>query len=122
MAGLSYMRLAKWEKALDYLDKAGANDMFLGPSLMAARASCYSELGKTEKAAATFEKAADWGENDYTAQYYKKAGIHYEKAGELKDALRCYEIIKERYSKTEIASDIDKYIFKVKGMLGELNN
>lgn len=121
MAGLSYVHLAKWEKALNYLNKTDADDMFLGPSILAAKATCYSELGQIEKAAKTYEKAADWGKNDYTAQYYKKAGIHYEKAGDLKSALRCYETVKSEYSKTEIASDIEKYIYKVKGLLGELN-
>lgn len=122
MAGLSYLHLGKWEKALKYLKKAGANDMILGPSILAAQATCYSELGEYKQAAKAYEKAADWGENDYTAQYYKKAGIQFEKAGDLKSALRCYEIVKSDYHKAEIASDIEKYIYKVKGMLGELNN
>jgi tetratricopeptide (TPR) repeat protein len=122
MAGLSYLHLAKWDKALDYLDKAKANDMILGPSILAAKATCYSELGKHAKAGENYEKAAELGENDYTAEYYKKAGINFEKAGELKSALRCYEKIKSNYSKTDIGSDIDKYIYKVKGLLGDLNN
>ena len=122
MAGESYMALGKWEKALKYLNKTSADDIILGPSILSARATCYSELGEVKKAAKTYEKAADWGANDYTAQYYKKAGIHYEKAGDNKSALRCYKTIKSKYNATEIASDIDKYIYKVKGLLGELNN
>ncbi|MCC7299169.1 MAG: tetratricopeptide repeat protein [Bacteroidia bacterium] len=122
MAGLSYMHLSKWEKAEKYLSKANSKDLILGPSILAAKATCYSEMNKPDKAAAAFEKAGDMGKNDFTVQYYKKAGIHYEKAGELKKALRCYEIIKSEYSKTEVGSDIDKYIYKVKGLLGELNN
>lgn len=122
MAGLSYLQLGKWENAEKYLNKADADDLLLGPSILAAKATCYSELGKTEKAASTYEKAGEMGKNDYTAQYFKKAGMHYEKAGKLKDALRCYQIIKDQYSSTEIGSDIEKYIYKVKGLLGELNN
>jgi tetratricopeptide (TPR) repeat protein len=76
MAGESYLHLAKWDKALKYLNKASADDIILGPSILAARATCYSELGDISKAAKTFEKAAKWGNNDFTAQYYKKAGVH----------------------------------------------
>ncbi|MBS3914585.1 MAG: hypothetical protein KG003_08800 [Bacteroidetes bacterium] len=122
MAGLSYMHLAKWDKAIKYLDKAKADDIILGPSIYAAKGTCYAEMDKTEKAAEAYEKAAKMGDNDFTAEYYKKAGMHYEKAKEYKAALRCYQEIKSRFGKTEVASDIDKYIYKVKGLLGELNN
>lgn len=121
MAGEAYLHTGKFEKALEYLDKAEANDMFLAPSILSARAACYAELGKLEKAAETYEKAGDLGKNDFCAQFYKNAGIHYELAGEFKSALRCYEKIKKEYSTTSEAGDIDKYIYKVKGLLGELN-
>lgn len=122
MAGLSFMQLGKWEKAEKYLNKANSDDLLLGPSILAAKATCYSEMNKPDKAAAAYEKAGEMGKNDFTAQYFKKAGIHYEKSGDLKSALRCYQIVKNEYSATEIGSDIDKYIYKVKGLLGELNN
>lgn len=122
MAGESYMHLGKWDKALKYLDRASADDMILGPSIISAQALCNSELGKIEKAAKLYEKAADWGQNDYTAVYYKKAGYHYEKSGDFKAALRCYETIKSKYATSDVASDIEKYIYKAKGQLGELNN
>jgi tetratricopeptide (TPR) repeat protein len=128
MAGLSYMKLAKWDKAVKYLDKAKADDMILGPSILAAKATCYAELGKVEKAAETYEKAGKLGDNLYTAVYYRQAGIHYEKAGNLKAALRCYETIQTNY-KSAYGQDqsselkyIEQDIYKVKGLLGELNN
>ncbi len=122
MAGLAYLHTNKFEKALKYLDKADADDILLGPSIVAAKAGCYAELNKPEKAASTYEKAADWGKNEYTAQFLKKAGIQYELAKDYKSAVRCYERLRNEFSKTPEASDIDKYIYRAKGYLGELNN
>ncbi|MBL7812286.1 MAG: hypothetical protein JNL57_08705 [Bacteroidetes bacterium] len=122
MAGLAYMRTGKYEKAISYLDKTDAHDMILAPSIEAAKAGCYAELGKLDKAAKQYEKAAEMGNNDFTAQFYKKAGIHYELAKSYKDALRCYEKIKAHYATTPEGSDIEKYIYKAKGLAGELNN
>lgn len=122
MAGESYLQLGKFDKALKYLKKAKADDIFLGPSILAAQATCHAELGDIDKAGSLYEKAAKMGENEFTAKYYKSAGVHYEKAGNYKKALACYEAIKAKYGKSEVGTDIDKYIYKVKGLLGELNN
>lgn len=121
MAGEAYLQTGKFDKALDYLDKADADDIFLAPAILNAKASCYAELGKIEKAAKLYEEAGDLGKNDFCAQFYKNAGAHYELAKEYKDALRCYEKIKKQHSTTPEAGDIDKYIYRVKGLLGELN-
>lgn len=122
MAGIAFLQTGKYEKALKYLDKTDAEDIILGPSILAAKAACYAELGKPDKAAAAYEKASDKGKNDFTAQFLKKAGIQYELAKDYKNALRCYEKLRSDYSKTTEVSDIDKYIYRAKGMLGELNN
>jgi tetratricopeptide (TPR) repeat protein len=122
MAGVAYLQTGKYEKALKYLDKADANDLLLGPSIAAAKAGCYAELGKIEKAAETYEKAADWGNNEFTALFLKKAGIQFELAKDYKSAIRCWEKLRSHYSKTPEASDVEKYIYRAKAYLGELNN
>jgi hypothetical protein len=68
-----------------------------------------------------FERASSVAENDFSAMYLKKAGVHYEMAGEFKDALRCYNVIADKYSTSSEGSDIDKYVYKMKAKLGELN-
>lgn len=122
MAGCSFLQTGKFEKALKYFDKVDANDIILGPATVAAKAACYAELGKPDKAAATYEKAALLGKNEYTSQFLKKAGIQFELAKDYKSALRCYEKLKSEFSSTSDGSDIDKYIYRTKGLLGELNN
>ena len=100
MAGISYARTGKF----------------------GALAACYAEKGDVEKAAKTYEAAADMGRNDFVAPYMlKMAGVHYEDAGNDKGALRCYERIASEYKTTTEGNDIEKYIYRVKARLGEFN-
>lgn len=121
VAGISYLKTKKFELAKKYLNKVNSRDVVLNSSVISMKAVCESELGNAEKAAKLFEKAALIGENDFSAMYLKKAGIHYESENEFKNALRCYETIKQKYSMTAEGSDIDKYIYKMKAALGEYN-
>lgn len=121
MAAEAYLQTGKFEKALDYFDKVSPDDHLLAGAVLFGKATCYAEMGKTAKAAELYEKAAKVTDNEYAAQYFKEAGKHYEMAEDPKSALRCYESIKSKYSTSAEGSDIDKYIAKVKALLGEYN-
>jgi tetratricopeptide (TPR) repeat protein len=121
MAGEAYLQTGKFEKALEYLDKVDADDMFLGASVLGAQASCYAEMGNLEKAGSYYEKAGDKSKSEFSAQFYKNAGMHYEMAEAYSKALSCFEKIKSEYSTSQEASDIDKYIYKVKSLMGDFN-
>jgi tetratricopeptide (TPR) repeat protein len=121
MAGLAYMQTGKFEKAISYLEKAEAKDQFLSAALLNAKAACYAEMGKMEKAAGYFAEAGAQSKSDFSAQYWKSAGMHYEMAESYGKALECYEKIKYEYSASQEASDIDKYIYKVKALQGDFN-
>lgn len=121
MAGIAYMQTGKYEKAIPYLEKAEPKDQFLSAALLNAKAACYAEMGKMEKAAKYYEEAGEKSKSDFSAQYWKSAGIHYEMAESYGKALECYEKIKNEYSASPEASDIDKYIYKVKALQGDFN-
>ncbi len=121
MASIALMKEKKHKEALKYLDKTDARDEVLNASILGMKAVCESELGNTVDAAKMFERASGVAENDFSAMYLKKAGVHYEMANEYKDALRCYNIIADKYSTSSEGSDIDKYVYKMKAKLGELN-
>jgi tetratricopeptide (TPR) repeat protein len=121
MAGLAYLQTGKFEQAISYLDKANPKDQFLGAAVLSAKASCYAELGKLEKAADLYAEAGSKSTSDFSAQYWKSAGMHYEQAESYGKALSCYEKIKNEYSTSEEATDIDKYIYKVKALQGDFN-
>ena len=121
MAGIAYVKTKKFEKALEYLKKAEAKDKFVGPALVALQASCESELGNYSKAAGLYEKAASLADVEFAANYLRKAGIHYEKEKDYSSALKCYETISKKYNTSPEGSDIDKYIYKCKALMGEFN-
>jgi tetratricopeptide (TPR) repeat protein len=127
MAAIAYMQTGKFEKAIKYYDKTDVNDIILAPSILAGKASCYSELGKNDKAAKLYEEAGDLGKNDYCMQFYFYAGNLFELSKEYKSAVRCYEKIKSQMGNRPTGlreidnNEIDKYISKAKGLAGELN-
>ncbi|MEN9510867.1 MAG: hypothetical protein RLZZ370_686 [Bacteroidota bacterium] len=122
MAGISYRMTGKFDEAIDYLERADFNDNFLGPSAKGALASCYAEKGDVAKAAGLYEDAAGMSKNDMTTPgMLKMAAIHYEEAGQDKDALRCYERIGKEFRNTVEGNDIDKYIYRVKARMGDFN-
>jgi len=118
---IAYMRTKKYEEALDYLDKTEANDKILAGSILNMKAVCYSNLGETEKAASYFAKAGDIAENEFSAEYYKRAGIHYETAENYEKALKYYQIIADKYPTSGVGTDINKYVYKMKAKLGDYN-
>lgn len=121
MAGIAYLKTGKFKNALEYLDKTAAKDELLSAAVISLKASCKSEMGNLNDAADLFEQAAAMADNEFAATYLKKAGIHHELNKDYKSALKCYETIQKKYSATPEGSDIEKYIFKMKAQLGELN-
>lgn len=119
MLSIAYMSEKKFQEALDYIDKVDANDDILSASVLNMKAVCYSNLGDVEKAASYFAKAGDKAENEFSAEYYKRAGIHYESVKDYENALKYYQIIADKYPTTGVGSDIQKFVYKMKAKLGE---
>ena len=121
MTGIAYMRTKKYEEALEYINNTEANDEILAGAILNMKAVCYSNLGETEKAASYFAKAGYLAENEFSAEYYKRAGIHYETAENYEKALQYYQLIADKYPTSGVGSDINKYVYKMKAKLGEYN-
>jgi len=125
MAGLTYLHTGEFQKALDYLDMADAGDAILAPQIISAQAACYSELNDYAKAASLYERAAKLGDNEFTARNYVKAAQHYTLNKDYKEALRCWETLKQDYPLSqEMGQEVqnaDMYIQHLKGLLGDLN-
>lgn len=121
MAGLSYLKKGEYKKALDYLNNFSGADAILAPSTIAAKAACYSGLGDLSKAAGLYEKAAKLGDNEYTSSYYQKAAVHYEMSKDFVSALTCYETLESKFGATREGTEAEKYIYRLKGLMGDLN-
>lgn len=110
-AGLCYAQLGKYEDALKSLDKFSAKDLLINPAIMAATGNCYAQLGKLDKGADLLVKAADIADSQALSPIYLiQAGEIYEKLGKNSEALKAYQLVKDKYFNSYQAMEIDKYI------------
>ena len=112
-AGLCYLHTKQYEDAIEYLSNFSSNDIILSTLTLGCIGDAYLELEENSKALKYYEKAAENNDNEFTTPRYlmKQANI-LEMNEEFEDALEIYNQIKEDYSKSQIAQDIDKYIVR----------
>lgn len=121
-AGVSSLRLGKFDEAIEYLSKFDGDDDVIGAEAIGMIGDAYSEKGSYDDAVKYYEKAAAHHANSFTTPLYlMKAAIVYENLKQYKKAANNYELIKKDYPKSEQARDIDKYLERAK-IQAELNN
>ena len=107
------MEKGEWDNALSYLDDCDFDDVMIGTLVIGMKGDCYVELGDYDEAATQFEEAAIREENEFTSpMFLKKAGLVYEELGDLTSAVEAYQKIKDNWSESAEATDIDKYIVR----------
>lgn len=110
-AGICYFRLGKLDKAIDLLKSFDGKDNTVAPTIIGLIGDCFVNSGKTDEGIGYFEKAASKADNEVISPIYlKKAGIAYESLKKYNDAIKAYTKIKDKYSNSMEAGDIDKYI------------
>jgi tetratricopeptide (TPR) repeat protein len=117
-AGICYLKLGDYQKAIDFLKKFSGKDMVVGPMANGAIGDAYMELNNLDEAISYYTKAADMRNNEFTTPLFlKKAGMAYEIQGKNDKALEMYKRIKETYPRSYEGSEIDKYIAYVQGKI-----
>lgn len=117
--GISFMHLAQYEDALDYLKGFKTKDLLLGPIAEGAKGDAQLELGDTDAALRHYRKAYKMSDNELTTPVYMmKAANLLESMDELEDALVLYKEIKTKYPETTEGQNVDKYIARVEIKLG----
>ena len=114
-AGISYLKMKKYEKAIDFLSDFNSDDELLGPTALGAIGDAFADINQPKDALSYYEKASYKKDNDFTSPLFlfKAAQI----AMELKEystAEKLYTIIKEKYASTDQGRDIEKYINSAK--------
>lgn len=99
--------------ALDYLSKYSTKDRIMASRAESLKGDAYCDKEDYTKAAACFIKAAGLADNTFSAAYLLKAGQAYETLGENEKALEAYNTIKDKYSASLEAFEIDKYIARL---------
>jgi hypothetical protein len=110
-AGVCYFKIGDHDNAIKFLKSFNSKDKMISPAIVGLIGDCYVNMGNTKEGISYFEKAASNANNDLISPIYlKKAGIAYESLQQYNDAVKTYTSIKEKYSSSREASDIDKYI------------
>ncbi|PIP54206.1 MAG: hypothetical protein COX07_06590 [Bacteroidetes bacterium CG23_combo_of_CG06-09_8_20_14_all_32_9] len=114
-AGICYLNIRQYEKALEYLNNFSNDDNLLYPVSQGAMGDANMELGKTEEALSYYKKAADEKPNEFTSPIYMmKAGFALEKLNKWEEALAIYERLEKEYNRTSEGRKIEKYITRAK--------
>jgi len=112
-AGICYYKLGQYENAIKYLSQYEGKDNYFSTSVIGLIGDAYVEMGESSKALDYFEKAADRKNEILSPVYLKKAGVVYESLNKPEKALKAYNQIKDDYSKSAEAADIEKYIARI---------
>jgi tetratricopeptide (TPR) repeat protein len=110
-AGISYLKLGQFQKAIDFLSEFNSKDKMLMPISLGSTGDAYMELKQVDKAAEYYVKAGNFTKNDFLGPLYlMRAGLAYESLKNYKGALEQYKAIKDNYKNTSEGRTIDKYI------------
>jgi len=114
-AGICYLHLGDYDKAIEFLSKYSKKDKVLGSLALGATGDAYVESGNTDKGLSLYLEAADFGSNSFnTPIFLMKAAEIYELNGKFPEALKLYERIQKEYPESTEGTSIDKYIARVK--------
>ena len=112
-AGMSYLHLRDYEKAVSYLSDFSSEDEILSASAKGAIGDAFSQLNQMDDALDYYTQAANLKDNEYTTPLYLyKAGIVALDLGKAKEALTFFNKIKDNYSSSTEAANIDVLIGK----------
>ncbi len=114
-AGISYLKMRQFDKAIEYLDQFSSDDAVLNPIAKGAIGDAFSELQQKENAYKYYKEAVQLSSNSFTTPIYlqKVAGICMD-LKKYNEASSYFERIKKEYPKSNQAADIDLYINRAK--------
>jgi len=114
-AGVCYLRLGNFNKAVDNLKAFSTSAKQIQMMAYGALADAYSELNKNDEAVDNYKKAANEFTDDATmsSEYLFRAALKLEVLGKNTEALELYKQLKEKYPTTERGFSADKYIYRL---------
>jgi len=117
-AGMSYLNLRDYPNAIAYLEDFSTDDIMLGAIAKGGIGDAFAQLNQPENALEYYEKAIAVSDNEFTAPMYLfKAGNIALTLGENAKALKYFERIKNEFSASTEAANIDEFIGKAEAGL-----
>lgn len=110
-AGVSYLQLKDYEKAIEFLSKFDSDDKMLGPVSLGAIGDAFSDIDQQKDALEYYEKAANKKNNEFTTPLFLyKAGQTAMLLEDYSKAEALFTKIKESFPKSDQGKDVDKFI------------
>ncbi|HAN78285.1 MAG TPA: hypothetical protein DCQ31_11225 [Bacteroidales bacterium] len=110
-AGICYLHLGEYDKAIDFLQTYETSSAIIAPMAFGAIGDAYSQKGELKDAVSYYEKASSYKENEFTTPLFLfKAGLTYELLANKEKALAAYNKIKKEFPESTEGRTIDKYI------------
>jgi len=115
MAGISYLKMSDYKNAIDMLGKFSSEDQMLAPIAKGAMGDAFADIDQPNDAFDYYKKAANLRDNEFTTPLYLfKAANTALEIGKFDEAEKMFTRIKNEYSKSEEAKEIDLYINRAK--------
>jgi tetratricopeptide (TPR) repeat protein len=115
-AGESYLQLGEFQKAIDQLEKFDAKaSKQVEAKVEGLLGDAYAELKKNDKAIDHYRNAGTGFPEDQamSSEYLFRGGLLSEMSGKTDEAIEFYQIIKDKYPRTEKGFVIDKYLARL---------
>jgi tetratricopeptide (TPR) repeat protein len=115
-AGASYLQMGEFQKAVDQLSDFSAQ----GAKQVEAKAEgllgdAYAELKKNDDAIAHYKNAGTIFEEDQaiSSEYLFRGAMLSEMSGKTEQAIELYQILKDKYPRTDKGFIVDKYLARL---------
>ncbi|MAQ76444.1 MAG: hypothetical protein CL613_08950 [Aquimarina sp.] len=116
-AGFAYLNMNKYQEAIDYLDKFKSDDEMLEPLALGGIGDAFVQLNQMEEGLSYYEKAANARNNEFTTpKFLLKAAITAISLNKADVAIKHLERIKEEYSKSPEANQVDVHLGRAQAM------
>ena len=110
-AGMTYLNLQQYQDAISYLEDFSSDDAILGAMAKGGIGDAFAQLNQPEEALEYYEKAFAHNVNDYTTpRFLYKAGVTALNLQQKTKALGYFQRIKEEFSTSQEANNIDVVI------------
>ncbi|WP_350292257.1 tetratricopeptide repeat protein [uncultured Croceitalea sp.] len=110
-AGMAYLNQQNYQEAISHLEGFSSDDAILGALAKGGIGDAFSQLEQPEEALDYYEKAVAHDSNDYTTpRFLYKAGVIAMDLGYSDKALEYFTRVKDEFSKSPEANNIDALI------------
>tara|TARA_B100000575_G_scaffold53641_1_gene40200 strand:+ start:1845 stop:2606 length:762 start_codon:yes stop_codon:yes gene_type:complete len=116
-AGMSYLNIKEYDKAIIFLEKFKSDDILLKSISLGTIGDCFSELNQPEEAFEYYQKAFKHNENIYTTpKYLFKAALIGSEIGKFKSSINFLNRIKQDFPDSYESSLVEVQLGRIENL------